>query len=145
MPIPVKIKLLHPNAQVPVNARYGDAGFDLRASVNVGVPAGKTAFVPTGIAIEIPTDTVALVCSRSGLAAKHSVAVLNAPGIIDSGYRGEIMAILHNHGTQDFEVKVGDRIAQLVIQHYLVPSFELVEELSDSERGTGGTGSTGTA
>lgn len=142
---PVKIRLLNPLASVPQNAKQGDAGFDLRSVVDVTVPAGGTLVIPTGVAIEIPSDTVALVCSRSGMAAKQSVAVLNAPGVIDSGYRGELLVVLHNHGSEPFPVSVGDRIAQLMIQHYLVPHFELVDELGESERGTAGKGSTGLA
>jgi dUTP pyrophosphatase len=142
---PVKIRLLNPLASVPQNAKQGDAGFDLRSVVDATVPAGGTLVIPTGVAIEIPSDTVALVCSRSGMAAKQSVAVLNAPGVIDSGYRGELLVVLHNHGSEPFPVSVGDRIAQLMIQHYLVPHFELVDELGESERGTAGKGSTGLA
>jgi dUTP pyrophosphatase len=140
---PVKIRLLHPLAQVPVAARHGDAGFDLRSVVDVTLAPGATSVVPTGIALEIEGGTVALVCSRSGLAANHSVVVLNAPGVVDSGYRGEILVVLHNHGNEPFPVSTGDRVAQLMIQEYLTPVFELVAELSDSERGAQGKGSTG--
>lgn len=142
---PVSLKILHPLAQVPAAARRGDAGFDLRSVIDVTLAPGDTFVVPTGIALEIPEGTVALVCSRSGLAAKNSIAVLNAPGVVDSGYRGEILVVLHNHGTTPFPVNVGDRVAQLMIQEYLTPHFTIVDELGESERGTRGKGSTGVA
>jgi dUTP pyrophosphatase len=141
--IPVQIQLLNDLAQLPSAATFGDAGFDLRSSVDVVLEPGDTVPVKTGLAIAIPSNTVALVCSRSGLAATHSVFVLNAPGIVDSGYRGELMAILHNAGKVAFPIKVGDRIAQLMVQHYVAPQFELVDTFEATARGAGGFGSTG--
>ncbi|KQO98936.1 hypothetical protein ASF30_12660 [Leifsonia sp. Leaf264] len=143
--IPVQFKRLHPDAVLPTAATPGDAGFDLRSTGHYFIEPGEHALVKTGFAQEIPSDTVGLVCSRSGLALKHSVAVLNAPGVIDSGYRGEIMVILHNFGDTVFVVTPGDRVAQMMYQHYLTPDFTEVDgELSDSVRGVGGGGSTGT-
>ncbi len=141
--IPVRIKLVHDAAQLPKAATFGDAGFDVRSIAEYTIRPGETRTVLTGIAIEIPPHTFAAICSRSGLAAKHSVAVLNAPGILDSGYRGEVMVVLHNFGVEPFKVAVGDRVAQLVIQEYLAPDWEVVDDLSGSERGVGGGGHTG--
>jgi dUTP pyrophosphatase len=142
--VPVRIQVVDPLAVLPVQALPGDAGFDLRSVMNLVIEPGETEIIRIGLAIEIPVSCVAFVCSRSGLAAKHSVAVLNAPGVVDSGFRGELMVILHNHGVHPFVVMVGDRVAQLVIQEYLHPVFEVVAELSDSVRGAGSVGSTGT-
>ena len=141
--IPVKMRLLNERAAAPEFARTGDAGYDLRAAEHAYLLPGQTLAVGTGIAIEIPGGTVALVCSRSGLAAKHSVAVLNAPGVVDSGYRGEVKVLLHNHGIDSFQVQPGDRIAQLLFQEYLAPVFEVVDELASSDRGDRGFGSSG--
>lgn len=141
----IKIKTVHQDAIVPEHARAGDAGVDLHAIENVTIAPGDVKIIGTGLALELPDDLVALVHSRSGLAAKQRVAVLNAPGVIDSGYRGEVKVILINHGIYPFEVKTGDRIAQLVIQHFVAPTFEVVDELSSSDRGAGGFGSTGTS
>jgi dUTP pyrophosphatase len=141
--VSVKIRLLDDLARLPKAATFGDAGFDLHSVMDVTIQPGATVVVKTGLAIEIPSNTVALVCSRSGLAAKHSVFVLNSPGIVDSGYRGEVAAILHNASETPFVIEVGDRIAQLMIQHYLAPDFTEVTEFAATERGEGGFGSTG--
>lgn len=127
----------------PEFARVGDAGADLRASHDVTLLAGQTALVKTGVKLGMPDGVVALVCSRSGLAVKNGVFVLNAPGVVDSGYRGEVGVILHNSGFNRFEVKRGDRIAQLMFQKVESPTFVIVDELSETERGEGGFGSTG--
>lgn len=131
---------------LPAHATPGDAGVDLRASADVSLPpGGGRALVPTGISIAIPDGYAGFIQPRSGLAYKHGVTVLNTPGLIDSGYRGELKVLLINTDPSTaFEVQRGERIAQLVIQRYEQVDFVEVEELPDSVRGDGGFGSTGT-
>lgn len=129
---------------LPRYARSGDAGLDLRSSSHVTIAPGERAVVPCGIKLAIPDGYAGLVIPRSGLAAKHGITIVNAPGLIDSGYRGEIKAVLLNTDAQEsFEVNPGDRIAQLVI--ISVPSIELMEEeeLNITSRGECGFGSSG--
>ncbi len=142
--ISIGVKQLDPDLPMPAYAHPGDAGADLYAAANVDLPPGSWAKVPTGIAIELPDGYVGLVHPRSGLAARLGVTVLNAPGTVDSGYRGEIMVILINHD-HDNLVKIarGDRIAQLVVQRVERAHFHRVDVLSDTVRGAGGHGSTG--
>ena len=133
---------------VPGYAREGDAGADLlaRSDVTLGHGGGR-AIVPTGVAVAIPEGYAGLVLPRSGLAARHGVTCLNAPGLVDAGYRGELMVVLVNHDPErDYEVSRGDRIAQFVLVRVEQAAFELVpeDELGDSERGRGGFGHTGT-
>jgi len=132
-------------AVLPVYKTEGAAGADLCAFVAepVTIAVGKTAIVPTGLFFEIPLGYEVQVRPRSGLAAKNGVTVLNTPGTIDSDYRGEIKVILINLGDKDFVINNGDRIAQMVVAPVTQASFELTSELSDTERGTGGFGSTG--
>lgn len=139
----LKFKKLHPNAVVPSYATDGDAGLDLSALEATVIPAGERQLVKTGIAVELQPGTVGLVCSRSGLAYKKGVSVLNAPGIIDSGYRSDVGVILRNSGDEDFVIEAGDRIAQFVIQEFITVQLDEVEELGESDRGQGGFGSTG--
>ena len=127
----------------PTYAKLGDAGADLRAAENAVLRPGNRMLVKTGVSIALPEGYVALVHPRSGLALKHGITVLNTPGTVDSGYRGEIGVILYNSGHKVYEVKRGERIAQLVIQEYVQGNFSIVAELSESERGAGGFGSTG--
>jgi dUTP pyrophosphatase len=127
----------------PVYAKPGDAGADLRSTQAVTIPAGERLLVPTGVSIALPAGYVGLVHPRSGLAAKHGITVLNTPGTIDAGYRGEIMVILYNSSDADFDVAVGDRIAQLLIQTVETAKFVAVEKLPESERGETGFGSSG--
>lgn len=144
MTLDVKIKRIHPNAKLPLQANPGDAGMDLYSIEAVEIPAGEAKLIKTGLQIELPKGTEAQVRPRSGLALKHSVTVLNSPGTIDEGYRGEIGVILINHGKETFLVEPAMRIAQMVIAH--VPTVQLseVEELSDTVRGTSGFGASGT-
>ena len=128
----------------PVYAKAGDAGADLRSVENLILANGARALVRTGVRIALPAGYVGLVHPRSGLALKHGVTVLNSPGTIDAGYRGEIMVTLFNSGTEDFEIKIGDRIAQLVVQEFFEARFIRVETLPDSDRSDTGYGSTGT-
>jgi dUTP pyrophosphatase len=142
-PMKLKVKKLHDAAIVPTYARPGDAGMDLYAIEELAIAAGETALVHTGISIELPPGTEAQIRPRSGLALKHSVTVLNTPGTIDAGYRGEIGVILINHGQHPFNVVRGMRIAQMVIKPVLYVEIEESEELTHSVRGKGGFGSTG--
>lgn len=140
----VQVKRLRPEALVPTRAYAGDAGFDLSACERVELAPGQRSVVGTGIAVAIPRGHAGLVVPRSGLAARHGLGGVNSPGLIDEGYRGEVKAILQNTDRDDvFVVEPGMRIAQLVIVE--LPRVDLieVEELPESERGTGGLGSSG--
>lgn len=130
---------------LPTYAREGDAGLDLVAAHEINIPAGQTRAVSTGLAVALPAGHVGLIHPRSGLAAKHGITVLNAPGTIDSGYRGEIKVLLWNTSTLDFRVRAGDRIAQMVVQEFVTVELFDVESLDESERGGNGFGSTGVA
>lgn len=139
----LKIKRLSPDAILPSYARKGDAGLDLCAAETVDIAPGERHLVKTGIAIELPLGTEAQIRPRSGLALKHGITVLNAPGTIDQGYRGEIAVILINHGKTSFSVKIGSRIAQMVIHPVSTVMLEEILVLSETARGSGGFGSTG--
>ena len=139
----VKVKRLNDDATIPTYAKPGDAGADLYACEKVQLWNGMRKVVHTGISIELPEGYEAQVRPRSGLAIKKGVTVINAPGTVDAGYRGEIMVGLVNHSDEMHVVHPGDRIAQLVIKPVQQATFEEVDELSDSERGEGGFGSTG--
>lgn len=127
----------------PVYAKPGDAGADLRSTQDLVLAAGERALLPTGVSIALPAGYVGLVHPRSGLAAKHGITVLNAPGTVDAGYRGEIFVTLLNTSREDFAISRGDRIAQLVIQQFEHAKFIAVDELPESERGETGFGSSG--
>ncbi len=127
----------------PVYAKPGDAGCDLRSTQSLILPAGERALVKTGVRIAMPAGYVGLVHPRSGLAAKHGITVLNTPGTVDSGYRGELMVTLYNSSNEDFKIESGDRIAQLVFQRYETARFIPVTELPESSRGDSGFGSSG--
>jgi dUTP pyrophosphatase len=140
----VAVRLIDPELPAPAYAHEGDAGADLCAAVGVRLGPGERSLVPTGVAIALPPGYVGLVHPRSGLAARLGVTVLNAPGTVDAGYRGEILVNLINHDpVQTAVIARGDRIAQLVVQRVERADFHVVEELSDTSRGTGGHGSTG--
>lgn len=144
--IKVELKVLDPGLELPAYAQAGDAGADLRSRVDLTLEPGQRQLVPTGVALALPSGYVGLVHPRSGLAARHGITVVNAPGTVDSGYRGEIMVCLLNTDQQEpFEIKRGDRIAQLVIQEYVQAQFVVVDELDSTERGSAGFGSTGLA
>lgn len=130
-------------ALMPSYAREGDAGADLRSAIDAVIVPGERMLIPTGIRLSLPDNLVALVHPRSGLALKNGITVLNAPGTIDSGYRGEIGVILHNASNDVFLVNRGDRIAQLVFQEFTTAKFKLVDSLDSTLRGDGGFGSTG--
>ena len=127
----------------PSYAKPGDAGCDLRSTQQLVLKAGERALIPTGIKIAMPYGYVGLVHPRSGLAVKHGITVLNAPGTIDAGYRGEVMVPLLNTSNEDFTIERGDRVAQLVFQRVEVARFIAVSELPESSRGETGFGSSG--
>lgn len=142
--LPVAVRRVHPDAVLPAYATVGDAGADLASTAEVTLAPGERALVPTGIALALPPGTVGLVHPRSGLAARHGVSIVNAPGTVDSGYRGEILVNLINHDPREsFTVRPGDRIAQLVVQHHLIADFGVTDSLPPSTRGETGHGSTG--
>lgn len=136
-------KRIHPDAVLPAYAHPSDAGMDLRSVADVVIPRGGRALVPTGLVILLPPLYEAQVRPRSGLALKHGVTVLNSPGTIDAGYRGEIGVILANLGEADFAVKRGDKIAQLVIAPVTQSQVVETDVVDATDRGTGGFGSTG--
>lgn len=138
------MRLLRPEGRLPERAHRGDAGLDLVASEGCSIPPGGRVAVPTGIAVAIPAGHAGLVVPRSGLARRHGVTVANAPGLIDAGYRGELMVLLVNLGDAPHEVAAGDRVAQLVVVPVALPDPNTVDALPDSDgRGAGGFGSTG--
>ena len=145
MNISVNIKKLDDRAIIPTRGSLSAAGADLYAVLDkpLTINAGKTEFVHTGIAMEIPQGYVGLVFARSGLSCKRHVAPANKVGVIDSDYRGEIMVALHNHSDEPQIIDVGERVAQIVICPYLAADFNEVDELCDTQRGQGGFGSTG--
>lgn len=141
MKIPVVRRV--PTYQLPRFAHDSDAGADLHAVEVLTIDPGEFALVGTGLSMAIPKGYAGLVLPRSGLAVRTGVTVLNSPGLVDSGYRGELKVSLINHGPEPFEIAAGDRIAQLVIVPVSSPDYVPEEVLEDSERGTGGFGSTG--
>jgi dUTP pyrophosphatase len=139
----ILVRRLDADLPLPVPAHDDDAGADLLARDRTVIPAGEWRVVPTGIAVAIPAGYVGLVAARSGLAARLGVGVLNGPGVIDPGYRGEVKVILVNHGPAEVSFERGERIAQLVVMPLATARLQEVEELPDSTRGAGGLGSTG--
>jgi dUTP pyrophosphatase len=139
----LKVMKLYESARTPTYAHPGDAGMDLYACEEVLIEPGEVALVGTGIAVELPVGTEAQVRPRSGLALQQCVTILNAPGTVDAGYRGEVGVILINHGAAPFRVEAGMKIAQMVIKPVLTVTVKEVSELSDTARGRSGFGSTG--
>jgi dUTP pyrophosphatase len=140
----VLVSRLDPDLPLPAYAHPGDAGADLLTAVDLTLAPGERALVPTGIAVALPDGYVALVHPRSGLAARHGLSIVNSPGTVDAGYRGEIKVMLINHDPREpIELRRGDRVAQLVIQRVERARFTEVGELPESVRGAGGYGSTG--
>ena len=145
-PVPVLLRRLDPDVPVPRAAHPGDAGVDLVTTSDVTLGPGDRTVVGTGIAIALPNGYAAFVHPRSGLAARHGVTVVNAPGTVDAGYRGEIKIVLINHDTaHPVRLQRGERVAQLVVQRVERVAFVEVDQLPGSARGDGGYGSTGTA
>jgi dUTP pyrophosphatase len=139
----LKVKRLSADAVLPRYAHPGDAGLDLVSVEEAEIGAGESRLVRTGIAVELPENTEGEVRPRSGLAAKHRVTVLNSPGTVDHGYRGEVCVILINHGRAPFRVEKGMKIAQMLIKPVITAEVREADELSDTRRGSGGFGSTG--
>jgi dUTP pyrophosphatase len=144
MSIELLVKLLDENVPIPEYRHPGDAGLDLPSRIDIVIEPGERAMVPTGLAVAIPHGYAGLVLPRSGLASRHGIGLVNSPGLIDSGYRGEVAVVLINTDkTQPFRISRGDRIAQLMIQKVEEVAVVAVEDLADSQRGAGGFGSTG--
>ena len=142
----LKFRLLVPGATLPTRAHGGDAGLDLRAAEPATIGAGERAAIGTGVAVEIPPGHAGLVLPRSGLALEHGIALVNAPGLIDAGYRGELRVLLLNTDRRhEFALEPGDRIAQLLVVAFAPAEPVEAAELSDTERGIGGFGSSGSA
>jgi dUTP pyrophosphatase len=139
----LRVKKLVDDAILPKYAHPGDAGLDLFAVAECTLEPGITGLVKTGISMELPEGTEAQVRPRSGLALKHSVTVLNSPGTIDEGYRGEVGVIMINHGQEPFHIEKGMKIAQMLVKPVFTVDVEEADELSDTSRGEGGFGSTG--
>ena len=141
----VQIKKLNQKAKIPEYKTLGSSGVDLEALIEkkIIIEPGKSKIIPTGLSIAIPSNLEVQIRPRSGLASKYNISVLNTPGTIDSDYRGEIKIILFNHGYEEFIVKNGDRIAQMILQPVLKFQFDEVDQLDDTIRGSGGFGSTG--
>lgn len=142
----VNIKKLNPNATIPTYGTSYSAGCDLYACIDsvITIPPHSTVKVPTGLAIELPDNTVGLIYARSGLATKRHLAPANKVGVIDADYRGELIVALHNHSNDEQTIDVNERIAQLVIAPVYQAEFNEVDELNETVRGAGGFGSTGT-
>lgn len=142
--VEVLVQRLDPGLPMPAREHPGDAGLDLRSRLDVRLEPGGRSLVPTGIAIAMPSGFAAFVHPRSGMALRHGVTVLNAPGTIDAGYRGEISIILVNHDRfEAFDIARGDRIAQLIVSPVVTAAMVEVSDLPGSHRGSGGFGSTG--
>ena len=141
----VRVKILREGASLPTYGSVLAAGADLYACLDaaVTIAPGETAFIPTGIALEVPVGCAGLIYARSGMACKRGLAPANKVGVVDSDYRGEILVALHNHGNVSQTVENGERVAQFVITPVLTPVYEAVEELTDTARNQGGFGSTG--
>jgi len=139
----INVMKLHADAVLPVKAHDDDAGYDLCACARVVIPPGDSALIPTGLVLALPPMTEAQIRPRSGLALRDQITILNAPGTIDAGYRGELGVILINHGKKDFVVIKGMRIAQMVIAPVLATDIKEVSSVDDTHRGGGGFGSTG--
>lgn len=142
---PIQVKRLDSELPLPKRAHPEDAGADLYSAQNLILQPGERALVRTGVAIALPVGTVGLIHPRSGMAAKHGLSIVNTPGTIDAGYRGELMVcLLNTDRTEAIEITRGMRIAQLVVQRVELAQFEEVDQLDETERGSGGYGSTGT-
>lgn len=139
----LKFKRIHPEATLPAYAHEGDAGMDVRSVEELEILPGARALVHTGLVIMLPPGWEAQVRPRSGLALKHGVTVLNTPGTIDAGYRGEVGVILANFGSEPFRVAKGDKVAQIVVAPVVRAGIVEAAEVDDTERGAGGFGSTG--
>lgn len=140
--IEIEIQLISPNGKVPSQKHASDIGYDISASGHVTLKSNEVTLVNTGIAINLPQQCAGFVLPRSGLSTKHKITLINSPGLIDPGYTGELLVPLINHGDVDYEIKVGDRIAQLVLINTNSVNFKVVDALPETDRSSGGFGST---
>ncbi len=140
--IEIELKLINVNATMPSRKHDSDIGYDISAAIDVLIPSKQVQLINTGIAINLPNQCAGFVLPRSGLASKHKITLINSPGLIDPGYTGELMVPLINHGSSDYQIKIGDRIAQLVLINTNSVEFKIVENLPDTDRSAGGFGST---
>lgn len=140
----LRVRLLNGSARPPVRQHEGDAGLDIASCEDAVIGPGERRLITTGVAVEIPSGWVGLMCPRSGLALRHGITMVNAPGVIDAGYRGELRVILLNtDASEEFHISVGDRIAQLLLTPVSLSDVVVVDELSDTIRSADGFGSTG--
>ena len=140
--IEIEIELVNINANVPSKKHQSDIGYDISSAENIVITSNEVTLVHTGIAISLPVKCAGFVLPRSGLSTKHKITLINSPGLIDPGYTGELLVPLINHSTVDYEIKVGDRIAQLVLINTNQVDFKIVDKMPDTERNSGGFGST---
>ena len=140
--IEIEIQLISSNGKVPSQKHASDIGYDISASNDVTLKSNEVTLVNTGIAINLPQQCAGFVLPRSGLSTKHKITLINSPGLIDPGYTGELLVPLMNHGDKDYEIKAGDRIAQLVLINTYVVDFKVVDSLPETDRSSGGFGST---
>ena len=140
--IEIEIELMSSIAKVPSKKHESDIGYDISSAENIVIISNEVTLVNTGIAISLPTHCAGFVLPRSGLSTKHKITLINSPGLIDPGYTGELLVPLINHSTEDYEIKIGDRIAQLVLINTNQVEFKIVDKMPDTERNSGGFGST---
>ena len=140
--IEIEIQLISPNGKVPTQKHASDIGYDISASENITLKSKEVTLVSTGIAINLPQRCAGFVLPRSGLSTKHKITLINSPGLIDPGYTGEVLVPLMNHSDKDYDIKVGDRISQLVLINTNNVYFKLVDSLPETDRSSGGFGST---
>ena len=140
--IEIEIQLISPNGKVPSQKHASDIGYDISASDNISLKSNEVTLVSTGIAINLPQRCAGFVLPRSGLSTKHKITLINSPGLIDPGYTGEILIPLMNHSDKDYDIKTGDRIAQLVLINTESVDFKLIDTLPETDRSSGGFGST---
>ncbi len=140
--IEIELQLINDNATIPSRKHDSDIGYDISASMDVLIPSKEVQLINTGIAINLPNQCAGFVLPRSGLASKHKITLINSPGLVDPGYTGELMVPLVNHGSSDYQINIGDRIAQLVLINTNSVEFKIVKNLPDTDRSAGGFGST---
>ncbi len=140
--IEIQIQLISPNGKVPSQKHASDIGYDISASDDVTLKSNEVTLVSTGIAINLPQQCAGFVLPRSGLSTKHKITLINSPGLIDPGYTGELLVPLMNYGNKDYDIKAGDRIAQLVLVNTHGVDFKVVDSLPETDRSSGGFGST---
>ena len=140
--IEIEIQLISPNGKVPSQKHASDIGYDISSSNDVTLKSNEVTLVNTGIAISLPQQCAGFVLPRSGLSTKHKITLINSPGLIDPGYTGELLVPLMNYGNKDYEIKAGDRIAQLVLVNTHDVDFKVVDSLPETDRSSGGFGST---